>query len=56
MSNTRAFHEISLPLFTDSDETVGAALPDRLPSYIADHRKRLRDRFHGRRGDSDARL
>lgn len=39
----------SLPLFTDADEAAGAPLPasanGRLPSYIADHRKRLRDRF-----------
>lgn len=45
----RAFQEGTLPLFTpagDEDEAVRAApLPDRLPSYIADHRKRLRTRF-----------
>ncbi len=44
----QSFHEISLPLFTplgDDDEASGAAVPDRLPSYIADHRKRLRARF-----------
>lgn len=35
----------SLPLFTETDEAVGAPLPERLPSYIADHRKRLRARF-----------
>lgn len=29
----------------DEDEAVSAALPAKLPSYIADHRKRLRDRF-----------
>ena len=45
MSSDRAFHEASLPLFTDSDEAAGNAMPDRLPSYIADHRKRLRARF-----------
>jgi len=42
------FHE-SLPLFTpsgDEDEAVASSrLPDKLPSYIADHRKRLRARF-----------
>ena len=41
------FHE-SLPLFApigDEDEAVAATLPAKLPSYIADHRKRLRDRF-----------
>ena len=41
-----AFHEQSLPLFTrDADEADGDALPGKLPSYIADHRKRLRSRF-----------
>lgn len=45
------FSEASLPLFGpdgdgDEDEVVDtAALPGRLPSYIADHRKRLRSRF-----------
>jgi DNA repair protein RadC len=44
----RAFHEGPLPLFTptgDEDEATAAPLPERLPSYIADHRKRLRARF-----------
>jgi DNA repair protein RadC len=44
----RAFHEGPLPLFApagDEDEAVGSALSARLPSYIADHRKRLRTRF-----------
>lgn len=45
MSNDRAFQEASLPLFADSDEAMGVALPERLPSYIGDHRKRLRARF-----------
>ena len=47
MSSTRAFSESPFPLFAtgDSDEAVSAVLPDRLPSYIADHRKRLRVRF-----------
>lgn len=43
-----AFHEPALPLFppdADEDEAVGAALLGRLPSYIGDHRKRLRARF-----------
>jgi DNA repair protein RadC len=42
------FHDASLPLFAalgDEDEAAAAALPQRLPSYIADHRQRLRDRF-----------
>ena len=45
---SKGFSEASLPLFTpdgDSDEAAMAALPGRLPSYIADHRKRLRTRF-----------
>jgi DNA repair protein RadC len=44
----RGFHDSALPLFApdrDEDEADGAALPERLPSYIADHRKRLRNRF-----------
>ncbi|MFN3847602.1 MAG: RadC family protein, partial [Paracoccaceae bacterium] len=44
----RGFQDGTLPLFTpngDEDEARTAALPHRLPSYIADHRKRLRDRF-----------
>ena len=42
------FRESPLPLFTpdgDEDEADFAALPEKLPSYIADHRKRLRARF-----------
>ena len=43
---TRSFSESPLPLFQpDPDEAAGKALPERLPSYIADHRKRLRARF-----------
>ncbi|MBI1169921.1 DNA repair protein RadC [bacterium] len=34
-----------LPVCEDEDEAVQATLPAKLPSYIADHRKRLRDRF-----------
>lgn len=48
MTRPRAFHEAPLPLFAppgDADEAQGAPLPARLPSYIADHRKRLRSRF-----------
>lgn len=44
MSNGHAFHE-ARSLF-DSDEAPVLPLPDgKLPSYIADHRKRLRARF-----------
>ena len=45
MSKPRAFHEAPLPLFAAEDEAVGDTLPAKLPSYIADHRKRLRTRF-----------
>ena len=47
MRNPRAFEEACLPLFApagDEDEALGTTAA-RLPSYIADHRKRLRDRF-----------
>ena len=43
-----AFAESPLPLFAlpgDGDEAEGTPLAGRLPSYIADHRKRLRQRF-----------
>ncbi len=42
------FHDGTLPLFTpagDEDEAMFATLPEKLPSYIRDHRKRLRERF-----------
>jgi len=46
---TRTFAEASLPFFDPvpvaADEAVPAPLSGRLPSYIADHRQRLRDRF-----------
>ncbi|MGP3696592.1 RadC family protein [Rhodobacter sp. NSM] len=46
MCATRSFHEAALPLFPgDEDEALAVPLPGRLPSYIADHRKRLRARF-----------
>ncbi|EKX58242.1 DNA repair protein RadC [Rhodobacter sp. AKP1] len=46
MCATRAFQEASLPLFPgDEDEALAVPLGARLPSYIADHRKRLRARF-----------
>ena len=45
MSQPHAFHEAPLPLF-DLDEAAPVGLPDgKLPSYIKDHRKRLRTRF-----------
>ena len=47
MTRTRAFAESAMPLFADGDmdEATARAIPERLPSYIADHRKRLRARF-----------
>lgn len=50
MRQMAQFSESLLPLFSfgDEDEAVQAApvtAAGRLPSYIADHRKRLRDRF-----------
>lgn len=51
MSANREFHEAPLPLF--SDEATPVPVPSgRLPSYIKDHRKRLRERF--RDGGADA--
>ena len=43
----RRLSDVTLPLFDGAeDEAMPTALSgDRLPSYIADHRKRLRDRF-----------
>ena len=40
-----SFNESFLPLLPHSDEAEAVALIGRLPSYIADHRQRLRDRF-----------
>lgn len=45
MTHAGAFRESPLPLFGDADEAVALPVPGRLPSYIADHRKRLRARF-----------
>lgn len=45
MCPTHAFHEAPLPLF-DADEAPVQILPEgRLPSYLKDHRQRLRTRF-----------
>lgn len=44
----QSFRDTPLPLFDlpgDEDEAAPAALTGRLPSYIADHRQRLRERF-----------
>jgi DNA repair protein RadC len=47
MARDPVFGEAALPLFSSSaeDEAEGRPLPGRLPSYIRDHRKRLRSRF-----------
>jgi len=47
MSQNPAFREAALPLFPAGaeDEAEAVPLPDRLPSYIKDHRARLRARF-----------
>ena len=44
MTKRLYLHESPLPLFAP-DEARPAPLPERLPSYIADHRARLRARF-----------
>ena len=44
MSQRNAFSEMPLPLF-ESDEAPAAPVAGALPSYIKDHRKRLRARF-----------
>ena len=46
MTRQGSFQDTSLPLFHGSDEAPPEALPKgRLPSYIQDHRARLRQRF-----------
>src|SRR6056297_1998046 len=47
MAGPRKFSEAPLPLFRDGADGVQAAPsePARPPSYIRDHRKRLRERF-----------
>jgi DNA repair protein RadC len=45
MSTGPAFHEAPMPLFDSDEAPVTPLKPGRLPSYIADHRKRLRARF-----------
>jgi DNA repair protein RadC len=43
--NRNIFCEAALPLFGDLAPPQTADLPRKLPSYITDHRKRLRERF-----------
>lgn len=46
MAPRRSFNDGTLPLFQDSAEALPApGKATRLPSYIRDHRSRLRDRF-----------
>ncbi|MGP9803398.1 RadC family protein [Paracoccus sp. NSM] len=47
MDQNRAFGEMPLPLFAPAPDDVGQAPPGRggSPSYLADHRARLRERF-----------
>lgn len=46
MDDTNTFAESALPLFTGDEAVVTDGLPrGRQPSYIRDHRKRLRERF-----------
>jgi len=45
MPARNSFQEIPLPLFENDETTPTALSAGRLPSYIADHRKRLRERF-----------
>ncbi|MFP4274386.1 MAG: RadC family protein [Paracoccaceae bacterium] len=45
MSRQLSFAEAAAPLFDPASPAVPAAAAPPLPSYIRDHRKRLRDRF-----------
>ena len=46
MSQVHQFSEASLPLFESDEVVISPAIPEgKLPSYIADHRQRLRARF-----------
>ncbi len=46
MSQRHQFSEGSLPLFESDEVVISQAIPEgKLPSYIADHRQRLRTRF-----------
>lgn len=45
MTDTSAFSERPLPLFTGDEAAASQISNGRLPSYIADHRQRLRERF-----------
>ena len=45
MDPNRAFGEMPMPLFDPAADDVAVAGKGRAPSYLADHRARLRDRF-----------
>lgn len=48
MKQMQHFSEATLPLFPQGEDdecSIAAPITGRLPSYIGDHRKRLRDRF-----------
>jgi len=45
MKNDSAFHEAPASLFEPDEAPVVAVPTGRMPSYLADHRKRLRARF-----------
>lgn len=45
MTRDPAFHEAPLPLFQGDEALPLPVLPGRLPSYLKDHRARLRQRF-----------
>ncbi|PSL18010.1 RadC family protein [Shimia abyssi] len=45
MSDRHSFSEMPLPLFDKEEVTLRPLANGKLPSYIADHRKRLRARF-----------
>ena len=45
MNGSNSFHEMPLPLFDTDEATPEPLAAGRLPSYIADHRQRLRARF-----------
>jgi DNA repair protein RadC len=45
MTHAPAFHEAALPLFDPDADDVAPAAGQKAPSYLLDHRKRLRARF-----------
>jgi DNA repair protein RadC len=45
MTNGHSFSEAPMPLFTGDEAPIVPLKKGRIPSYIADHRQRLRERF-----------